>query len=322
MPTKLHSFVLMLPVIIFSLFMPYIVNAKSDNNVYQPSDITKVVMLGTGTPFNDAKHSGQSIAIVVNDQVYLVDFGPGAVRQMDAARKLGFTGFPGNTVRPTFLKTAFLTHLDSDHTTGLPDIILTPWVLGRKEPLQLFGPPNTNFLVNNVLAAYKSDIDHRMKGAQPATPEGYKVNTTIIKKPGVVYQDENVQVEAFNARHGDWPDGYALGYRFTTPDRVIVISGDTAYDEEVIKNYKGADILIHEVYSMKGLAKRTPDWQKYHQAAHTSTEELAKIGNLIKPKLMVLNHVLYFGAGEESIDKEFRSFYDGNYVMGQDLDVY
>ncbi|WP_216712965.1 MBL fold metallo-hydrolase, partial [Photobacterium sanctipauli] len=302
--------------------MPHLVNANTDSNAYQPSDITKVVMLGTGTPFNDAKHSGQSIAIVVNDQVYLVDFGPGAVRQMDAARQLGFAGFPGNTMRPTFLKTAFLTHLDSDHTTGLPDIILTPWVLGRKEPLQLFGPPNTKFMVNNVLAAYSTDIEHRMKGKQPATPEGYKVNTTTIKQEGVVYQDDNVKVEAFNARHGDWPDGYALGFRFTTPDRVIVISGDTAYDENVIKHYEGADILIHEVYSMEGLAKRTPDWQKYHQAAHTSTEELAKIGDRIKPKLLVLNHVLYFGAGEESIDQEFRSFYNGKYVMAQDLDVY
>ncbi|MGF1736926.1 MBL fold metallo-hydrolase [Photobacterium satsumensis] len=287
-----------------------------------PSKTTQVVMLGTGTPFNDAKHSGQSVAIVVNGEVYLVDFGPGVARQIDAARQKGFEGFPGNTLRPTFIKTAFLTHLDSDHTMGIADIILTPWVLGRKEPLNLYGPPNTNFLVNNTIKAFEKDISHRMNGAQPANPNGYKVNTNIVREPGVIYKDENVTVEAFNARHGDWPDGYALGYRFTTPDRVVVVSGDTTYDEKVIENYRGADILIHEVYSMEGLAKRTPDWQKYHQAAHTSTKELAKIGDIIKPQLMVLNHVLYFGASESSVDTEFSQYYQGKYVMAQDLDVY
>ncbi|CAK3625847.1 hypothetical protein VCRA2123E76_70025 [Vibrio crassostreae] len=161
-----------------------------------------------------------------------------------------------------------------------------------------------------------------MSGVQPANPNGYKVSTTIIKEQGVVYQGDNVAVEAFNANHGDWPKGYALGYRFTTPDRFIVVSGDTAYDESVVKNYAGADILIHEVYSMEGLAKRTPDWQNYHQKAHTSTEELAIIGNKIKPKLIVLNHVLYFGTSDQSVDDEFAQFYQKNYTLAKDLDVY
>ncbi|WP_295890456.1 MBL fold metallo-hydrolase [uncultured Vibrio sp.] len=304
--------------IIVSPFASLMAQAKT----LEPSDTTQVVMLGTGTPFNDANHSGQSVAIVVNDSVYLVDFGPGVARQIDAARLKGYKGFPGNTLRPTFIKHAFLTHLDSDHTMGIADIVLTPWVLGRKEPINIYGPPNTNFLVNQTLKAFDTEIQHRMKGAQPANPEGYKVNTTIIREPGVVYEDENVTVEAFNARHGDWPDGYALGYRFTTPDRVIVVSGDTAFDEKVVENYKGADILIHEVYSMEGLAKRTPDWQNYHQKAHTSTEELAKIGEQVSPALMVLNHVLYFGTNDESVDKEFSQFYRKNYTLAKDLDVY
>ncbi|CAK3625730.1 hypothetical protein VCRA2123E76_70024 [Vibrio crassostreae] len=122
------------------------------------SDITQVVMLGTGTPFNDANHSGQSVAVVVNEAVYLVDFGPGVARQIDAARRSGYKGFPGNTLRSTFIKHAFLTHLDSDYTMGIADIVLTPWVLGRKDPINIYGPPNTNFLVNQTLKAFESDI--------------------------------------------------------------------------------------------------------------------------------------------------------------------
>ena len=53
-------------------------------NDYKPSTITKVVLLGTGNPNPDPEHPGPSVAIVVNDIPYLVDFGPGVVRQAAA----------------------------------------------------------------------------------------------------------------------------------------------------------------------------------------------------------------------------------------------
>lgn len=286
------------------------------------SDITQVIMLGTGTPFNDAEHRGQSIAIIVKGNVYLVDFGPGLMRQMDAAKNKGFKYFPSDTIRPTFIKKAFLTHLDSDHTMGIAELLLTPWTLGRKVPLDIFGPPNTETLVEGILNAYQTDIKHRLNGAQPANKNGYKANVTIIKKEGEVYKDEFVTVEAFNVRHGDWADGHALGYKFTTPDRVIVLSGDTTYDEEVIKNYEGADILIHEVYSLVGLFKRSQDWITYHSKAHTSTKQLGDIARKIKPKLLVLNHILYFGTKKSVFNKEFKRSYNGDYLIAKDLDSF
>jgi len=91
---------------------------------------TQVVVLGTGTPVADPERSGPAVAVVVNDAAYLVDCGPGVVRRAAAAEKAGI-----EALNVKKLKIVFITHLHSDHTLGYPDLIFSPWVLGRTEPL-------------------------------------------------------------------------------------------------------------------------------------------------------------------------------------------
>jgi len=93
----------------------------------QPA-VTLVVLLGTGTPRPFPDRSGPATAIVVGDKAYLIDFGPGVVRRAAAAAAGGTPA-----LEPTKLTIAFLTHLHSDHTAGYPDLIFTPWVMGRNE---------------------------------------------------------------------------------------------------------------------------------------------------------------------------------------------
>src|SRR5262249_30668812 len=102
---------------------------------YKPSPITKVVLLGTGAPIPDPDQFGPSVAIVVNNTPYWVDLGPGVIRRASAAVRKGVDGL--GALR---LKTAFITHLHSDHTVGYPDFIFTPWVVGRTGPVQVYGP--------------------------------------------------------------------------------------------------------------------------------------------------------------------------------------
>jgi ribonuclease Z len=272
------------------------------------SDTTQVVMLGTGTPNADPERSGPAVAIVVNDTPYLVDFGPGVVRRAAAMSPTYGGAIEGLEVKN--LRHAFLTHLHSDHSAGLSDLILTPWVLERDEPLELFGPDGIEEMASNVLEAYRGDIDYRVYGLEPANNEGWRVNARTVEE-GVVFEDDNVTVEAFRVRHGTWPNAY--GYRFTTPDRVIVISGDAAPDEA---------ILIHEVYSVEGFRKRDPYWQKYHSTNHTSAHELGELASRAKPKLLVLYHVLFWGSSEEQVLREVREKYDGEVVLADDLDVF
>ena len=170
---------------------------------------TKVVMLGTGTPHPDPNRSGPATAIVVNDTPYLIDFGPGVIRRATAAFEKGVTaiGFGGVNI-----KTAFLTHMHSDHTVGYPDLIFTSWVMGRKEPLAVYGPKGLKAMTEHVLKAWQVDIDVRTNGINQHTSTGCNVNAHEIA-PGVVYQDSNVTVTAFPARHEDMVEFLQLPVR-------------------------------------------------------------------------------------------------------------
>jgi ribonuclease Z len=286
-------------------------------DTYAPSEITKVVFLGTGNPSPDPQRSGNSIAIVINNKKsYIVDFGPGLVRQA-AALSPKFGG-KIEALAVENLKTAFLTHLHSDHTTGYPDLILTPWVMGRDEPLEVYGPEGIREMTIHILEAYKEDIRVRLYGIEPANNQGWRVNAHEIKE-GIVYKDDDVTVEAFLVEHGSWPEAY--GFRFTTPDRTIAISGDTRPCKNLVEKCMGVDILIHEVYSYEGLKERTPFWQKYHPQFHTSTRELAEIACQIKPKLLILYHQLW-DTPDEQLIMEIKELYSGKVVSAKDLDIY
>jgi ribonuclease BN (tRNA processing enzyme) len=286
-------------------------SVRSRSPVQRP---TQIILLGTGNPNADPDRSGPSIAIVVNDTPYLIDFGPGVVRRAAAAFRNGIKGLEVKK-----LNRAFLTHLHSDHTAGYPDLILTPWVLERTDPLEVFGPEGISAMSQHLLEAYREDIDIRLNGGEPSNRTGYKVIAHEIK-PGVVYKDANVTVKAFLVEHGSWPEAY--GFRFETADRAIVVSGDCRPSASVIENCNGCDVLIHEVYSQAGFAKRPAEWQKYHSRYHTSSRELAQLATKARPGLLVLYHQLFWGTSEADLLKEVRAGYAGKVVSGHDLDVY
>src|SRR5262252_6223422 len=188
---------------------------------------TRVVMLGTGTPVPDPERSGPATAIVVDDGAYLIDFGPGVVRRAKNAvldRHI-------DALDPGRLKIAFVTHLHSDHTAGYSDLIFTGWTAGRRTPLEVYGPAGLRSMTEHLLHAYRIDIETRTnpEGDQRGSPDGWKVNAHEIKA-GVVYRDAKVTVTAFPTKHA--LESY--GYRFETPDRTIVISGDTSPTDEIV----------------------------------------------------------------------------------------
>jgi ribonuclease BN (tRNA processing enzyme) len=271
-------------------------------------------MLGTGTPNADPQRSGPAVAVVVDDVPYLVDLGPGVVRRAAAAHQQGIDGLAVKN-----LKTAFLTHLHSDHTLGYADFIFTPWVLERDEPARVYGPSGTKAMTEHLLAAYDEDVRIRIDGLEPANTEGYGVEVHEIE-PGLIYEDERLRVTAFLVEHGSWRQ--AFGFRFDTPDQTIVISGDTRPSESVVEHCQGCDVLIHEVYSEAGFQRRAPEWQRYHASFHTSSRELGEIATRARPGLLVLYHQLLWGSTPESLVEEIQSVYSGSIAYANDLDVF
>lgn len=294
---------------------------------------TKLILLGTGTPNAEANHNGPASAVVVDGQAYLVDFGPGVVRQCTKAFEKGI-----DALRPDKLNIAFCTHLHTDHTTGLADLIFTPWVLERKNPLQLYGPEGLKDMAMCIEKAYSKDIDMRLNGDEPANETGYK---TIVKEfpqgikdYGILFEDEHVKVNAFTVDHGRLQ---SVAYKFITEDKTIVISGDTKPTEIIIEKSKGADILLHECEYAKGLSKRSEQWQIYHKNVHTLSTDLGKMVAQANPKKVVTYHRIYhrnmldntihLEAEMQKINDEMTeeirtSGYDGEIYHGNDLDIY
>jgi len=285
----------------------------------EPAPRTRLVLLGTGNPNADPDRSGPAVAVVVDSIPYLIDAGPGVVRRAAAAAIAGVEALTADR-----LDKLFLTHLHSDHTVGLPDLIFSSAVLERGRPLEIWGPPGTQAMVDHLLAAWQLDIAVRIDGLEPALPAGYVVivheldPTTFAAGP--VYEDDNVRVTAFRVTHGAWEHAY--GYRFDTPDLSVVISGDTVPDEDVVDACDGCDILVHEVISDAGLAHRSPEWQRYHAASHTLASDLGRLAGRARPALLVLYHQLYSGSSDEELLAEVMAVYDGAVVSGSDLQVF
>lgn len=283
----------------------------------QLAGAARVVLLGTGTPIPDSQRSGPSVAVVANGQSYLFDAGPGVVRRaLQAAEANGIAA-----LEPTRLDRVFITHLHTDHTLGLPDLLFTPWVVGRFGTLEVYGPKGIAAMVQHLREAYSADIAVRTEGLEHLPSAGPPVNVHEIETAGSIYQDVNVSIQAVAVKHGSWPQ--AFGYVVQAADRRIVISGDTVATAAIAEACNGCDVLVHEVYSSARFALLNPGAQRYHSSFHTSARELAELGAKAKPKLLVLYHQLFFGP-EQGVDleKEIRQTYSGAVVNGKDLGVY
>jgi ribonuclease BN (tRNA processing enzyme) len=277
---------------------------------------THVVMLGTGTPVPDGDRAGQSVAVVHNGAAYMFDLGGGAVQNAIKASEQENL----QALYPTHIDHVFFTHLHSDHMLDYPEMLGTYW-WRRDSRINVFGPPGTQQMSEGVYEMMAPDLKARFAGNQPIEDkQGYKAKVSEFSQPGTVFEGDGIEISAFEVSHGSL--AHAFGYKIVTEDRTIVISGDTGYDPRVAEQARGADILIHEAISQDGLSELPEFWQNYHRDAHTVSTELAKIANQAKPAKLVIVHNLFYGADQKSTLEEVRRSYDGEVVLGNDLDVY
>ena len=277
---------------------------------------TWIVLLGTGTPGAEPDRFGPATAIVAGGTAYLIDAGSGMVRRAVAGAFV--SGLPA--LQPENLGVVFFTHLHSDHTVGYPDLILSPWVLGRAVPLQAYGPPGLDAMTTALLEAYREDIRVRVEGPEQLRRDLVMVETHEIE-PGLIYEDAVMRVEAFAVPHGTWD--HAFGFKFTTADRTIVISGDTGPFDGLGEIAAGADVLIHEAYGADGFELREPEMQLYHGTFHTSAVQVGEIAARAGVGMVILHHQLHLaGDTPEEMVEQVRISFDGEVVYGRDLDVF
>ncbi len=273
----------------------------------------KVILLGTGTPFASPTQSGPATAVIVDSVSWIIDAGPGVVRRASAAHIAGEPAL----AQPN-LSRLLITHLHSDHTLGLPDLIYSPWTLDRLVPIQIWGPPGTKNMVGHIEKAYSADLKIRLEGSEPANPDGWR--TKVVETTGgIIFQDATLTIEAIPVCHADWDT--AFGYKFSHRGKVAVISGDTTYCPALEAAAQGADLLVHEVYDSDALVRRKPEWQNYHNKAHTAGEDVGTLATNAGVKSLVLYHQITFSGSKAAILEQIKSTYSGPLTWGEDLMV-
>ena len=274
-----------------------------------------VTLLGTGVPTPRPDRFGPSTLIEAGEQRLLVDAGRGATI------RLYQLGVPMGT-----LDALLLTHYHSDHTSGIPDLWLTGWLSSfyarRTAPLRVIGPVGAKALMSNLEKAYAADIKIRIED-EKLPPAGVATDVTEFNADGVVYEKSGVRVIAFEVDHGDAIKP-AYGYRFEYGGRVAVISGDTRYNENVIKHAIGADLLVHEVAAAPPALMGEAYIQRII-AHHTTPREAGTVFAKTQPKLAVYTHLVLLGSESvpaptiDDIVNETRQTYGGPLLAGEDL---
>jgi ribonuclease Z len=282
---------------------------------YAESDF-RVTLLGTATPAPRANRFGPSTLVEAGGQVLLFDAGRGVPIRMGQLK-----------VPVGKISALFITHYHSDHVVGIPDVWLTGWlgpVFGRRAtPFHVIGPTGAKNLMTNLEKAYALDIGIR-EVDEKLPPQGIAVQADEFDKDGVVYEKDGVKVTAFEVDHGPAIKP-AYGYRIDYKGRAVVISGDTRYDENLIKAAKGADLVIHEVALASAALLASSEQFRRIVGHHTTPEEAGTVFAKVNPKLAVYTHLVMLsapGIPEESlaslIDRT-RTTYQGPLVIGEDL---
>jgi ribonuclease BN (tRNA processing enzyme) len=276
-------------------------------------DSTVLTLIGTqGGPSVTVKRAGESSLLTIRGKRYLIDAGIGA------ARRLAEAGVP----LPN-LTAVFITHQHNDHTADLPGLMAL--TLSRQKPLEIIGPPRTADFVAGVISILRINWEIRAEeGGQPVSAMAAMFKARDVQ-PGLVYSDGTVRVTAKENTHFQFKPGStaspnkSYAYRFQTPHKVVVFTGDTGPDPGLAKFAEGADILVCEMVSA-GVIKNVPEALRFHMLEeHLSPTQVGQLARDAKVKQLVLSHLV--GADPADL-AEIRKWYAGPVVLGEDLQTF
>jgi ribonuclease Z len=275
----------------------------------------RVTLLGTGSPIPLPDRFGPATLAEVGGQKFLFDAGRGVTIRLWQRR------IPYRSV-----DVLFLTHFHSDHVSGIPDLWLTGWLGGpfgrRATPFRVIGPVGTKELTDNLERAYGADIRIRIAD-EGYPPEGIRIAAEEFGAEGVVYEKSGVKVTAFSVDHGEKIKP-SYGYRIDYDGRSAVISGDTRFDENLIRHAMGIDLLVHEVAAARPELMTNPQVKRVI-GHHTTPQEAGTVFSRARPKLAVFTHLVMIARDKvapltvDELIAQTRETYDGPLQVGEDL---
>jgi ribonuclease Z len=273
-----------------------------------PDDPFRITLLGTGAPPPSLDRFGPSTLVEAGKEKFIIDAGRGAMQRLNQL-SIPFADITG----------IFLTHHHSDHVVGFVDLWLTGWIGRpwgmRKTPLRVWGPEGTKQMMEHLPKAFHVDIRVRSRNYPM---DGVRLEADVVHE-GMVYDRNGVRVIAFEVDHGG-EDLPAFGYRINYRGHSAVISGDTTFNENLIRHARGTDLLVHEVTSATGAGAENKEQLQRIRRNHTTPDQAGAVFSRAQPKLAVYNHLLLFGdAKAEDLIPATRANYSGPLVVGADL---
>jgi ribonuclease BN (tRNA processing enzyme) len=279
--------------------------------VHAAPSSTRVVLLGTkGGPTPSGLRAPASVAIVVNGDLHLVDCPNGVAGQLAKAK-----------ISLDQLSRVFVTHNHSDHVIDAGSLLILAWGSGLKSSVTLHGPPPLKQIVDLSLAASRYDVEARRReeGRPPLLP---LVHVEECSAAGLVVHDHRVTVTCTTVDHYTVKPAFA--YRFDTPGRSIVVSGDTTFSENLVGLARGADLLIHEAMYAPGvdqLAGNNASLKDHLRRSHSTTEQVGLVAARAGVKKLVLSHLVpvFPSITDDMWLDGVRKHYHGEAIVGRDL---
>ncbi|MGZ3274766.1 MAG: MBL fold metallo-hydrolase [Caulobacteraceae bacterium] len=276
-------------------------------------DSTVLTLIGTqGGPGLTVRRAGESSLLTIRGKRYLIDAGIGVTRRLAEA----------NVPLPS-ISEVFITHQHNDHTADLPGMMAI--YSSRQHPLEIIGPPRTADFVAAVVAALRINWEIRAEQGGQSVPDAAAMFKARDVQPGLVFSDDNVKVTARENAHFHFKAGStaspnkSYAYRFQTPHKVVVFTGDTGQDPGLAKFAEGADILVCEMVSPSVL-KAVPEAGRFHMVEeHLSPTQVGQLARDAKVKMLVLSHLV--GADPNDLT-EIKKWYSGPVVVGEDLQTF
>jgi len=185
----------------------------------------KLIFLGTANAIPDLKHENTHFAIVHNDRLLMVDSASNPVVRLEQAG-----------LKHEMLTDVIVTHFHPDHVSGVPSLLMSTWLMGRKQAMNIYGLEYTLERIKRLMVDYDWE----------SWPNFYPVHFVPVleQEYAPVLEAEDLRVWASPVHH--LVPTIGLRFELTASKKIVAYSCDTEPCQEVVRLADGADILIHE----------------------------------------------------------------------------